>query len=140
MRMSTSGKGRARPRLPNLPPGSDEEAPSSENTQSDDDVEDVPDFEEGTPKAPELDKLPKLSQKSPQIPSKMPERIYMSRSGSMATVRLQRRTKLAQKLREVFDLEGIDEVRAGTCSSASFMCSLSHGFIRNALLAITFCL
>ncbi|KAK7058363.1 Sterol 3-beta-glucosyltransferase [Paramarasmius palmivorus] len=112
MRMSTSGKGRARTRLPNLPPGSDEEGPSSENTQSDDDVEDVPDFEEGTPKAPELDKLPKLSQKSPQIPSKLPERIYMSRSGSMATVRLQRRTKLAQKLREVFDLEGIDEVRA----------------------------
>ncbi|KZT22136.1 glycosyltransferase family 1 protein [Neolentinus lepideus HHB14362 ss-1] len=36
----------------------------------------------------------------------------MSRSGSMATVRLQRRVRLANKLKDVFDLDGIDEVLA----------------------------
>lgn len=40
-----------------------------------------------------------------------------SRSGSMATVRIQRRTQLAQKLKEIFDLPGIEEVRAGTNQS-----------------------
>ncbi|TFK57644.1 UDP-Glycosyltransferase/glycogen phosphorylase [Heliocybe sulcata] len=35
-----------------------------------------------------------------------------ARSGSMATVRLQRRARLADKLKDVFDLEGIEEVVA----------------------------
>ena len=42
----------------------------------------------------------------------VPQRIAMSRTGSMATVRLQRRAKLAEKLKEVFDLHDIDEVWA----------------------------
>jgi sterol 3beta-glucosyltransferase len=40
-------------------------------------------------------------------------RIVPSRTGSMATVRLQRRAGLAAKLKEVFDLDGIEEVWAG---------------------------
>lgn len=36
------------------------------------------------------------------------------RSGSMATVKLKRRTKLAEKLKEIFELEDIQEVVAGT--------------------------
>ncbi|EPQ61096.1 UDP-Glycosyltransferase/glycogen phosphorylase [Gloeophyllum trabeum ATCC 11539] len=36
----------------------------------------------------------------------------ITRSGSMATVRLQRRARLADKLKDIFDLEGIDEVVA----------------------------
>lgn len=35
------------------------------------------------------------------------------RQGSMATVRLQRRAMLAEKLREIFELDDIEEVRAG---------------------------
>ena len=39
-----------------------------------------------------------------------------SRSGSMGTVKLQRRSRLADKLREVFELQGIHQVVAGACS------------------------
>lgn len=39
-------------------------------------------------------------------------RTAMTRSGSMATVRLQRRAKLAEKLKDVFELKDIDEVWA----------------------------
>lgn len=39
-----------------------------------------------------------------------------SRSGSMGTVKLQRRSRLAEKLREVFELQGIHQVVAGACS------------------------
>lgn len=42
----------------------------------------------------------------------LPRRMAMSRNGSMATVRLQRRAKLAEKLQDVFDLKDITEVRA----------------------------
>lgn len=40
-------------------------------------------------------------------------RIIPTRAGSMTTVRVQRRAGLAEKLREVFELDGIEEVRAG---------------------------
>lgn len=36
------------------------------------------------------------------------------RSGSMATIRLHRRTRLAEKLKQVYDLEDVREVWAGT--------------------------
>jgi sterol 3beta-glucosyltransferase len=42
----------------------------------------------------------------------LPKRTAMARSGSMATVRLQRRAKLAEKLKDVFELKDIDEVWA----------------------------
>lgn len=44
------------------------------------------------------------------------KRIVPSRAGSMATVRLQRRAGLAAKLKDVFELDGIEEVWAGTFS------------------------
>lgn len=40
-------------------------------------------------------------------------RIIPSRAGSLGTIRLQRRAGLAQKLKEVFELDAIEEVRAG---------------------------
>lgn len=43
-----------------------------------------------------------------------PQRGPNHRSMSVATVRVKRRTKLALKLREVFDIEDITEVVAGT--------------------------
>ena len=36
-----------------------------------------------------------------------------ARTGSLNTIKLQRRTRLAEKLREVFELPGIEEVYAG---------------------------
>ncbi|KAG6885711.1 hypothetical protein C0993_010883 [Termitomyces sp. T159_Od127] len=39
-------------------------------------------------------------------------RMIPSRAGSLGTIRLQRRTGLAQKLKEVFELDAIEEVRA----------------------------
>lgn len=39
------------------------------------------------------------------------------RAGSMATVRLHRRARLAEKLKEVYDLDGIREVWAGVSVS-----------------------
>jgi sterol 3beta-glucosyltransferase len=48
------------------------------------------------------------------------------RGGSLATVRLNRRARLAEKLREVFELDGIHEVWAGMCSSASSLYTTSH--------------
>lgn len=42
-----------------------------------------------------------------------PTRSHPSRSGSMGTVKIQRRARLAEKLREVFDVQGIEEVIAG---------------------------
>ncbi|KAG6891077.1 hypothetical protein C0995_014166 [Termitomyces sp. Mi166 len=41
-------------------------------------------------------------------------RIVPSRAGSMGTIRLQRRAGLAQKLKEVFELDAIEQVRAGS--------------------------
>lgn len=41
------------------------------------------------------------------------DRQLPSRSGSMGTVKLQRRSRLAEKLRDVFELQGIHEVVAG---------------------------
>ena len=38
---------------------------------------------------------------------------HPARSGSMGTVKIQRRARLAEKLREVFDVPGIEEVVAG---------------------------
>lgn len=52
------------------------------------------------------------SQAATVAASAVPKRMAMSRTGSMATVRLQRRAKLAEKLKEVFDLHDIDEVWA----------------------------
>jgi hypothetical protein len=58
----------------------------------------------------------------------------MMRSGSMATVRIQRRVRLAEKLKQVFDLDGIEEVWAGM--SRLFSCFvISLRSLRNALLA-----
>jgi sterol 3beta-glucosyltransferase len=42
------------------------------------------------------------------------------RSGSMATIKLHRRTQLAEKLKEIYDLEDIREVWAGTVMNLSF--------------------
>lgn len=61
-----------------------------------------------------------------------------SRTGSMATVRVQRRAKLADKLKDVFELAGIEEVRAGEGIHSLHLKYLT--LYRNALLVASFCL
>lgn len=76
---------------------------------------DVEDFER-TPRP--ADVVPEYAQdftaspvSTPGGTSVLPPRM-VARTGSMATVRLQRRTRLAEKLKEVFELNDIDEVWA----------------------------
>ena len=60
------------------------------------------------------------------------------RTGSMATVRLHRRARLAEKLKEVYDLDDIREVWAGACHTVLVARIISTVvFLRNALLAST---
>ncbi|KAJ4476628.1 glycosyltransferase family 1 protein [Lentinula aciculospora] len=104
-----------------VPPLTPIEYSSDEIVQSDEEP-DADDFEETTPRAPETAEPPHLQLRSVSYmtqrqlsSSKLPDAVAMSRStrsGSMATVRLQRRTKLAEKLRDIFELDGIEEVRA----------------------------
>ncbi|KAK7468549.1 Sterol 3-beta-glucosyltransferase [Stygiomarasmius scandens] len=88
-----------------------EEPSSSDLAPSDSEPEDAHDFEDTTPKMPPA---PKPASIPPTATATQVSRLgfSMSRTGSMATVRLARRAKLAQKLREVFELQGIDEVHA----------------------------
>ena len=73
---------------------------------------------------PELDSLESTAKSHP------------SRSGSMATVKLQRRARLAEKLREVFDVPGIQEVIAGKVTVVfAMMALLTECCCRDALLA-----
>lgn len=55
------------------------------------------------PPLPELDFLEAATSKT-----------HPARSGSMATVKIQRRARLAEKLRQIFEVDGIQEVVAGT--------------------------
>jgi hypothetical protein len=50
------------------------------------------------------------------------------RAGSMATIRLHRRTQLAEKLKEVYDLEDVREVWAGMLSNVYFVRSSDSMF------------
>ena len=74
------------------------------------------DFEETTPRIshapPPLQIDPRASVSSSRMSGQSTIRSTPSRTGSMATVRVQRRNRLASKLKEVFELEGIDEVVA----------------------------
>lgn len=131
--MSKSRSGLTSSPISTIPPT---HLPSTESSEAEDtaiqsEEEDLDgnDFEE-----PESDMTPKPTQSPPphlhlrsvsyksqtlsQSPSSggdkntLPDTIAMTRSGSMATVRMQRRTKLAEKLREIFELDGIEEVVA----------------------------
>ncbi|KAJ4489644.1 glycosyltransferase family 1 protein [Lentinula edodes] len=117
-KMSLTSRSRPRLHVSTLSPT---EYSSDEIVQSDEEP-DADDFEETTPKAPDPAAPSHLQLRSVSYvtqrqlgSSKLPEVVAMSRSGrsgSMATVRLQRRTKLAEKLRDIFELDGIEEVQA----------------------------
>lgn len=113
---------RSRKRSPrqDIPENHPETEPSSDEiVPSEDELDETEDFEiQQTPRPPDA-KLTHFFQ-SPIVETPPPmsamERIKImgrTRTGSMATVRIQRRTMLAEKLKEVFELPAIDEVRAG---------------------------
>lgn len=68
------------------------------------------------------------------------------RAGSMATIRLHRRARLADKLREVFELDDISEVLAGALSTMKLLILFGSRLLthicdyRDAVVAITLCL
>jgi len=75
------------------------------------------DFEQATPRPPDAAKLAHgqrfISTIEQTGETSVQLRPSIARSGTMATVRIQRRARLAEKLKEVFDLDGIQEVLAG---------------------------
>ncbi|KAJ3516791.1 hypothetical protein NLJ89_g910 [Agrocybe chaxingu] len=82
-----------------------------EDITSEDDNEN--DFEE-TPRIPES--VPTHLQSSEPPVQLRPFQAMRERAGSLATIRLHRRTRLAQKLKEVYDLEDIEEkCPVGSC-------------------------
>ena len=91
-----------------------DEAPHADvNRISDDDV-DGDDFEAATPRP--LDSQGYSDRKhmpSPTAQLGPAIRRRPSRADSIATVKITRRTRLAEKLKEIFDLEAINEVLCG---------------------------
>lgn len=57
--------------------------------------------------------LPLVLPPLPELDDLSVPRLHPQRQGSMATVKLQRRARLAEKLREIFEVKGIEEVIAG---------------------------
>lgn len=102
--------------------------PSDEDA-SDDDADD---FEVATPRQSNPE-TPLIARAPPLTGISMLDRANFSRTGSMATVRLHRRAMLAEKLREIYELDDIEEVRAGM-HLGHLPLFLANAVYRNALL------
>ena len=107
------------------------------NLTSDDDADD---FEAATPRpvnSQEYSGAGNLPPSTVQLGPAIRRRVS-SRAGSMTTVKATRRTRLAEKLKEIFDLEAITEVLAGLYFR--LLLGQVSTEIRNAVLALAFCL
>ena len=113
-------RGSRNKKLPSVSDVENEQLPAEEPVMSEDEIEE--DFEPMRPDTsdPKVDNSglqlslpppPTATLDSPQDTASV--KTHPTRSGSMATVKLQRRARLAEKLREIFDLTGIEEVVAG---------------------------
>ncbi|CAK5280074.1 unnamed protein product [Mycena citricolor] len=87
---------------------SEEEATS--DTPDSSEEPDVEDFEPDTTPRPPYAERPLRLHERLQLSNSAPIPPSMLRTGSVATVKLQRRARLAQKLRQIFELDTIDEV------------------------------
>ncbi|KAJ6574687.1 glycosyltransferase family 1 protein [Mycena capillaripes] len=110
-RLNHPGLGPRRTALPQYTPVSEEE-PASDATIGSSEEQDAEDFEEATPRPPYAERPVPLYERLQQQSDSVTIPPSMMRSGSMATVRIQRRVRLAEKLKQVFDLDGIEEVWA----------------------------
>jgi len=91
------------------------ESETEENLFSDEEAEDFERTPRPTGSTPEYVQKTTPSPIEVEAPGDtniLPRRKIATRSGSLATVRLQRRAKLAEKLKDVFELKDIDEVWA----------------------------
>ncbi|KAF7306570.1 Sterol 3-beta-glucosyltransferase [Mycena indigotica] len=110
-RLNTS-QGHRRKAFPQHTTVSEEET-TSDVTSEISEQEDAEDFEQSTPRPPYAEQpLPLHIRRQQQNESGVTLSPSMLRSGSMATVKLQRRVRLAEKLKQVFELDGIEEVWA----------------------------
>ena len=105
-------------------PVAEEEATSEDASISEDELE--PDLEEDTPRPrharPHHVRHQSLSQER-DYPLSRPR---PDRSGSLLTLKGHRKERLAEKLREIFELDGIHEVWAGTFTSTSLVNPLAN--------------
>ncbi|KAG6844274.1 hypothetical protein H0H87_008223 [Tephrocybe sp. NHM501043] len=88
------------------------ESMSSEEEQEAEDFEESPRLPYPTFPLTQSESIIRSEKQEGRHGSLAQPRIRPSRAGSMATIRLQRRAGLAEKLKEVFELEAIEEVRA----------------------------
>jgi sterol 3beta-glucosyltransferase len=98
--------------IPSKPPSKRNEEDSLEDVSTSDD-ENENDFEASVSR-------PAHSSFKDGLPHN-PFEAMRERTGSMATIRLHRRTRLAEKLKEVYDLEDVREVWAGMSSNIYFV-------------------
>lgn len=100
------------------------------------------DFDESMPQAL-LKTKSKVTLASTSLSGKQPihsSRVKVTRATSVAHVRLRRRSQLATKLREVFDIPDITEVVAGAftiCQSHCLLGTPDRAFARTPMLAVT---
>lgn len=126
--------------FPAIPSSEEEEGPFSE--EDDDDFESTP--VESRVLQPAGDGIEEIGGKK-KTPEKIDplahvKRMQMTRSASLATVRLKRRAKLADKLKEVFGLPDLHEVLAGPSRNSSNMRHYSNLLIiRASMLAFAVC-
>lgn len=99
--------------IPSKPPARRNEEDLLEDiSPSDDEIES--DFEEtSSPDAPSS-QIQQTGRMSPKVSVSRNSLVLRERAGSIATIRLHRRSRLAEKLKEVYDLEDVREVWAGT--------------------------
>jgi sterol 3beta-glucosyltransferase len=86
--------------------------------------------------------LPTPLKPGPSIPTSRRLNRRFSTTGSMATIRVKRRTQLADKLRDIFELKGIQQVVAGEhCPPISSTRCTDRVLLRNPVLvaAISVC-
>ncbi|KAJ7275436.1 glycosyltransferase family 1 protein [Mycena haematopus] len=114
-RLNQPGQSPRRKALPQQYTVVTEEEPASDTTLGSEEEPDAEeDFEEAlaTPRPPYAERPMPLHERFQQQTENAKIPPSMMRSGSMATVRIQRRVRLAEKLKQVFDLDGIEEVWA----------------------------
>ncbi|KAJ6626839.1 hypothetical protein B0H10DRAFT_1996784 [Mycena sp. CBHHK59/15] len=124
-----SAPGPRRKALPQYSPVNEEEA-ESEATLGSSEENEAEDFEESTPRPQYAERPNPLHERLQQQSDSMTIPPSVMRSGSMATVRIQRRVRLAEKLKEVFELDGIEEVWAVLQGymylTNSYLCFFAH--------------
>lgn len=123
------------PFKPRMPTNHEEPEPDEIDSGSEASAED---FEEEVSGVPLTDEpIGAASALPPHVAEAL--RSHPPRQASMGTVKLRRRSRLAEKLKDVFELDDISEVWAGKCHSSLNFSATEHRCNRNAVLDPTLC-